>query len=347
MSKKTTAQQIIYDVTRTFWQLLRVSKIGDVYPNINYEKNKNELILKWYMEKIKNLCNMIYSNYPIKQLSVGIFFKGKSSSEELWPFCFTTSCSPDYTFSQVIIDQHFDIPLTFKIVDNNNKISFYQTSFVMSCYEDIDILSYLISLCPNNTKLELFNESVRSEFISFKEKLMNSLNKKFMNTWQLIDFDVNFDKTCLTIVNNALNTLQFNIAIDTIFSIKDVQNMLNRYNNQENVVNIMKSWIKLKATSEQPYLFSGELNKCDRLADKFFLLAESMEYIYSDYDLWYPICKKMIDIMMTYYEKHKWFLDIVAWLKEDSNATFNDFMVKFRYYDNTQEELQYYDIYNR
>jgi len=156
---KTVAQQIMDDATKTFRQLLRDSKVSDVYPNINYEKNKNDLFLKWHMEKIKDLCNTIYNNYPIKHLSVGIFFKGESASERSL-FRFTTSYSPYDTFGQVIMNQRFDIPLIFKIVDNNNEISFYKTPFVLLCYEGIDILSYLMRLCPNNTKLEMFNENI-------------------------------------------------------------------------------------------------------------------------------------------------------------------------------------------
>lgn len=352
MSQKTIAQQAMQDITKTIKQLSEGSKVSDIYPNINHEKKKkrDELILSWYMEKIKNVCDTICNNYPIKHLSVGIFyFKEKSASEECSPFHFITSYSPDYPFSQVILNQRFNIPLIFKIVDNNNEISFYKTSFTLSYYEDVDILSYLIHLCPNNTKLEMMNESIRSEFILFKEKLMNSLKRKFMNTWKLIDFDVKSDKTCLLIANDELIKLQFNIIINTTFSIKDVQNILNKYNIHGNVVDIMKSRIRINAISE-PYLFSEELNKCDRLVDRlvdsFFLLAESIKYICSNYYLWYPVCEKMVDIMMSYYEKHKWFLDLVTWLKEDPNVIFNDFMAKFRYYDDTQEKLLYHDIYN-
>jgi len=160
-------------------------------------------------------------------------------------------------------------------------------------------------------------KTFKSEFTLFKEKLMNSLNQKFMNTWQLIDFDVKFDKTSLLIANNMINSLQISIIINTIFSIKDVKNILNKYNNQTNADDIMKSWIILEVTSGHPYVFSRELNKYDILVNRLFLLTESVKYIYSNYDLWYPVCKKMIDIMMVYYEKHKWFLDIVKWLKED------------------------------
>ncbi len=350
MSQKTIAQQAMQDITKTIKQLSEGSKVSDIYPNIDYEKKKkrDELILSWYMEKIKDVCDTICNNYPIKHLSVGIFFKGKSSSEECSPFYFITGYSPDYSFSQVILNQRFNVPLIFKIVDNNNEISFYKPPFTLLSYEAIDILSYLMQLCPNNTILEMFDESIKSEFILFKEKLMNSLNQKFRNTWQLLDFDVKFDKTSLLIVNNMINSFQINIIINTVFSIRDVHNILNKYNNnQTNVDDIMKSWIILKVTSEHPYVFGRELNKCDILVDRLLLLTESVKYIYSNNDLWYPVCKKMIDIMMAYYEKHKWFLDIVTWLKEDPDATFNDFITKFKYYDDTQEELQYYDIYNR
>jgi len=124
MSEETISQQVINDITKTFWQLLKVSVVGDVYPNINCKRDRDELILKWYMEKIEDLYDTICNTYPIKHLSVGIFFKGESASERSL-FRFTTSYSPYDTFGQVIMNQRFDIPLIFKIVDNNNEISFY------------------------------------------------------------------------------------------------------------------------------------------------------------------------------------------------------------------------------
>lgn len=116
-----------------------------VYPHIvqfNTSKEKESYIIKWYIDKVSEICRRYISNSPFKYISMAYFYLCDSIFHPFNILDFEKHESNNLlekTFWDIIIERYKEYDnLIVKLVDKNNTIHFYQCTVKFSHFRKLD-----------------------------------------------------------------------------------------------------------------------------------------------------------------------------------------------------------------
>jgi len=329
------------------------TRIGAVYPDIDqymyiYEQT-HHLIKKWYIDTLSHICDKYVEKYKLKHMYISHFYFKRSIRMPLnivLPGYRSKVSLSSKTFGQIIQEAYDNnSALIIKIVDNDDNITFHKCTVKFSRSWDVDIMSFLASIFSVNSNVDIVCD-IEKEVNIFSNNLINVLNNKFSNDWQLVGYKLKYGEYVITLERESDISLYCDIAIKTAFSIIDVQNIVSEYNNHKNVFDVIRSWINMSICSHSTYLFKSSLSNLNKLSDNLIMFSNITRYIHSNEAIWNSLCSSIMNALLYNYNTNKWFIDSIISLKNDPEMSFEDFYTKVKYCGD-KEEIEYYNIYTK
>jgi len=328
------------------------TKIGDVYPNIDREGLAKEIITKWYVNTLVSSCNQAINKYPIKHLSIGVFYH-KNALSPITIHCsgYRSSCyTSQKTFSQLIIEQKDKRPLLIKVVDNDDNIYLYQASSKLSNYNIADMFKEISDIFCDITYIPIMSDNTNTvcdSINSFAYNLSEEI-KQISNDAHWVYHILYWDEGLIKILfdHALLNRESWRIEIDikAMFEIYNLYKLIKEYTLNSNIESIIKRYMYLYVrVVEELATFANIKN----YSNKFKKCSDILNYIGSATHLLNPLWESLLSALSDKYNNLKWFVNAIEMLQKDPNYSFEDLFTVIKYNVEDKElKIHYLNIYN-
>ncbi|HOB25839.1 MAG TPA: hypothetical protein PKG93_01670 [Bacilli bacterium] len=321
------------------------TKIRDVYPNINYERDARKLIMDWYVNELALICEQAIKKYPLKHLSMGWFYYKHGLA-----LYYSSLSSKNKTFGQTIQDQDNRKMLLIKITDNDDNIYLYYTSPKLSRYERVDIRTKMGNKFYNISHVSLLhNKSLFDILFPLITALSKDLSDKFHMQWAYSVLNESLDDVKITFDNTDMESpCVIELMIKSNFSIYEIAQMIN---NPNTVSEVMKEHINIFVrNANHPMQFNQAIPDDDLPMFSNTPLRTCsviINYILSATHLLHPLYSSLVSLLADEYKEREWFLKAVEKLESDPEFSLENFFTTVKYNaDEDVLELKYKNIFN-
>ncbi len=347
MNNNTTDEFIKYMASRI--KKAFKTKIRDVYPNINSERDVGKLILNWYINKLALICEQAIKKYPLKHISMGRFYYKYGMALR-----HTNILSKNKTFGQTIQDLDNMKTLLIKITDNNDNIYLYYTSPKLSIYERVDIREKMSNSFYRISHVSLLHNRYLFDKLSpFISALSKDLSNKFHKSWAYSVLNESEDVIKIVLDNNDKETPSvIEFIIKSNFSLYEIAQMLNDPNT---ISEVMKEHIYIFIKNVNHPILVNQATPEDALPTLYDtpplgslrVSSSAINHIMSATHLLHPLYSSLVSLLAEEYKGKEWFLKAVEKLESDPEFTLENFFTTVKY--NADEDvlgLKYKNIFN-